>query len=519
MSRPFSRRERGFLLLELALALIFIGGLTALLIPFFAMQGKLDSARQDVLSMQQARDALVSQAVSALGLPGPIRFLEADTGTSGTAASHVELSTTLEVLGLGRPGALPGQVLGVPSVSTLQTAYWYDVQPALRADSATAFYPAVEQVGGVWAFKSIVNQFDPDVNTNMSTGGVRTQLCRHLNTLQDIEQKIRAYTSATSTGYLRDYMNVTLPRIWAKDYESNFSWTSALGYATTATATVDAVFENSTAAAFVVVRRSPPAQRRLDRQNAVYQQVGTTGLDPDLSSVGTTLYPSLSGERGFRVYENPMTAPVDNATTDVRDYDGRVQAVSLGEMAYSLRQAGLCSTTAETCKVNQLFVRFANYVYSAPVTGSAVGLTLRWELMNKDSVTDEYTALQSGDITNGSTSSGACLDAFNTAVVSEPTNRYLRVSFISPTGSVGYADGAAAGYWYRNAVLVDPDSTKAATAADSGVTRWLNLTALSAALAGQTVTVSCTGSHTVLASTELNRAGAALPACTVTQSL
>jgi hypothetical protein len=111
-----------------------------------------------------------------------------------------------------------------------------------------------------------------------------------------------------------------------------------------------------------------------------------------------------------------------------------------------------------------------------------------------------------------------CLDAFNTAVASDPANRYLRVSFISPMGSVGYADGAAAGYWYRSAVLVDPDSTKAATAADSGVTRWLNLTALSAALAGQTVTVSCTGSHTLLASNELNRAGAAKPTCTVTQS-
>lgn len=517
MSRRFSRRERGFLLLELALALIIIGGLTALLIPLFALQGKLDSARQDTLSMQQARDALVRQAVVGLGLPGPIRFLEGDAGTSGTAASHVALSATLEVLGLGRPGALPGQLLGVPTVSPYQTAYWYDVQPALRADSATAFYPVVEQVGSVWAFKSIVNQFDPDVNTNMSTGGVRTQLCRHLNTLQDIEQKIRVYTSSSTTAFVRDHINVTLPRIWAKDYEGNFEWNSALGYATTTASTVDAVFENSSAAAFVVVRRSPPAQRRLDRQNAVYQQVGTTGLDQDLSTVGTTVYPALAGERGFRVYENALTAPVDNATTDIRDYDGRVQYVSLGELAYSLRESGLCSTTAETCMVNQLFVRFANYVYSAPVTGSAVGLTLRWELMNKDTLTDAYTVLQSGDISNGSTSTGVCLDAFNTASVSEPTNRYLRVSFISPTGSVGYADGAAAGYWYRNGLLVDPDSTKASTVADDGVTRWRNLTALSAALAGQTVTVSCTGSHTLLASNELNRAGAALPACTVTQ--
>ncbi len=262
----------------------------------------------------------------------------------------------------------------------------------------------------------------------------------------------------------------------------------------------------------------PPAtsQRRLDRKNAVYQQVGTTGLDPTVDNRGV-VYPALAGERGFRVYENPLTAPVDSATSDANDYDGRVQAVSLGELADGLRLAGLCSTPPETCKAHQLFVRFANYVNSAPVTGSAQGLTLRWELMNRDPVTDAYTVLQSGDIANGTTSSGACLDAFNTAVVSEPRSRYLRVSFISPTGTLGYADGAAAGYWRRSAVLVDPDSTKAALAADDGVTRWRNLAALSAALAGQTVTVSCTGSQTLLASNELDRAGAAQPACTVTQ--
>lgn len=518
MSRLSARRERGFLLMELALALIVIGGLTALLIPLFAMQGKLDSARQDVLSMQQARDALVRQAVVGLGLPGPIRFLEADTGGYGSAASHVDVSATLEVLGMGRPGALPGQLLGVPTVSPVQTAYGYDVQPALRADAASAFYPAVQQVGGLWVFKSIMNQFDPDVNAKLSTGGVRTQLCRHLNSLQDIEQKIRVNPTATSSEYVRDHINVSLPRIWAKGYDSFFEWNAALGYATTTADTVDAVFENSSAAAFVVVRRSPPAQRRLDRQNAVHQQVGTTGLDPTQSSLGSTVYPALAGERGFRVYENPLTAPVDNATSDVRDYDGRVQAVSLGELADGLRQAGLCSTPPETCKAHQLFVRFANYVNSAPLSGSAQGLTLRWELMNRDPVSDVYSVLQSGDITNGTTSSGACMDSFNTAVVSEPRSRYLRVSFISPTGSVGYADGSASGYWHRSALLVDPDLSKASTAADNGVTRWRNLDALSAATAGQTVTLSCTGSHTLLASNELDRAGAAKPTCTVTQS-
>jgi type II secretory pathway pseudopilin PulG len=516
MKIPLKSSSRGFLLMELALALIVMGGLTALLIPLFAMQGKIDSARQEVLSMQQARDALIRQAVVGLGLPGPLRFLEASTGNYGNAASHVEISATQEVLGLGRPGALPGQVLGVPTVSPLQTAYWYDVQPALRADAATAFYPAVYETGGTWAFRTIVQQFDPDVNTKMSTGGRRTQLCRNLNSLQDIEQRIRVNTPTSTAEYLRDHIHVTLPRIWTTGYESHFAWNAALGYADNTPETVDAVFENSSAAAFVVVRRQPPAQRRLDRKNAVYQVVGATGLDPVLADRGS-VYPALAGTRGFRVYENPLTAPVDNATSDTQDYDGRVQAVSLNEFSDSLRQAGLCSTPQESCKAHQLFVRFANYVNSAPLTGSAQGMTLRWELMNQDTTTNTYTLLQSGDVSSGTTSSGMCLDTFNTDVVSEPRKRFLRVSFISPAGSVGYADGAVAGYWYRGGVLVDPNLNNAASAADDGVTRWRNLNALSAALAGQTVTVTCSGAHTLLASNELNRAGAVKPTCTVTQ--
>lgn len=511
MMQSFKRTVRGFLLIELALALLVVGGLAAMLIPLFALQGKLDSARQDALSMQQARDALVRQAVVGMGLPGPIRFLDGNVGGSTTAASHVELSATLEVMGLGRPGALPGQLLGVPTASPVQTAYAYDVQPALRADAATAYSPVVQNVAGTWFFKSIMDQLDPVVNPNLSTGGVRTQLCRHLNTLQDVEQKIRVNPSATVSEYVRSHINVTLPRIWAKGYESQFVWDSALGYATVTSGTDDVVFENSSAAAFVVVRRSPPAQRRLDRQNAVHRQVGSTGLDPAFADLDV-VYPALAGARGFRVYENPLTPVVDSPTSDANDYDGRVQAVSLGELADGLRQAGVCSTPPEACKLNQLFVRFASYVSSAPLSGSAQGLTLRWELMNRDPISDAYSVLQSGDVANGSTTSGVCLDAFNTAVVSEPRSRYLRVSFISPTGAVGYADGGD--YWYRGGLLVDPNQS---LAADSGVNRWRNLSALAAATAGQTVTVSCTGTHTLLASTELNRAGAAKPTCSVTQ--
>ena len=75
-------------------------------------------------------------------------------------------------------------------------------------------------------------------------------------------------TTTPTAEYLRDHINVTLPRTWTTGYESHFAWNAALGYADNTPETVDAVFENSSAAAFVVVRRLPPAQRRLDRKNA-----------------------------------------------------------------------------------------------------------------------------------------------------------------------------------------------------------------------------------------------------------
>ncbi len=516
--RPFTN-PKGFLLMELAIALLIFGGLAAMLIPLMSMQSKINTASQDKLTMQSAVDALLRQAVVASGLPGPIRFAEADTGGSGTASSHSELSDALTVLPLGWAGALPGQLLGVPTVSPLQTAYWYDVQPALRSDAANAFQVSVVQSDGTWGFRSIVEQFDPDINANMSSGGIATQLCRNLNTLQAIEQGIRVYPSDNTTDYKRNYINATLPRIWTSGYESHFAWDAATGYANNTPATLDAVFENSSAAAFVVVRRQPPALRRLDRQNAVYPQLGSTGLDLAFDARGTVAYPAeaTSGLRGFRVYENPLTPPFDNPSSDAQDYDGLVKAVSLNEFADQLRQSGMCSAPAASCKANQLYVRFANYVTTLPTTGSSQGMTLRWELMDRDPARPEDLLVQSGDISHGTTSSGMCIDAFAANVASQPNTRYLRVSFISPTGSKGYTDGALPGYWYRGGIFVDPDGTNPAPTANDGVTRWRNRTALSAAEAGKTVTIACTGSHSLTAANELNRAGPTLPSCTVTQ--
>lgn len=517
------RRKQGFLLLELAIALVVVGALVALVVPLLGMIGNIDSTRRDTLAMEQAREGLMRQAMVANGLPAPLEFAEGLLDSTAVS-SHAEVSPTQQTLGLGWAGALPGTALGVTTMSSLQTAFWYDVQPALRTDPAVAFLPAVAPTDGLndvtHAFLPIVEQFDPDLNPNLSTGGHRSQLCRNLNSLQALDQSIRSHTPGNPADYKRGHINVTMPRLWATGFERQFTWNAALGYATftapDGTQLIDAAFENSSAAAFVVVRRQPPAQRRLDRQNLVYAQAGITGLDQALADRGTTAYPAaaLSGERGFRVYENPLTPATDNPTADTADYAGRVEAVSLAQFATSLQAAGLCKQPAETCKANQLFVRFSNSVRAVPLNGSdTVNLTMRSELVDA-----EGTLYQSADVSAGSTTNGVCLDAFGTEQASATTTRYLRLSFISPAGTKGYpVINPDDPYWFKGGVLVDP--TPSVTSDDAGTTRWRPRLALSAAEGGKTVSIGCSGQHTVTAtdpSGELVRTGT-LPTCTVTQ--
>jgi type II secretory pathway pseudopilin PulG len=509
------------MMMELAIGLVLAGALVALLIPLLGMQRDQDGESKDVLAIRQAREALLGQAVVGGGLPAPIQFEEGSIDSISTlASSHLTLNSSLTALPLGWAGALPGQALGVPHVSSLQTAYWYDVQPALRTDASNAFLPkVVEDSPGLWSFLSIIDQFDPDQNANLSTGGHKSQLCRNLNSLQSIEQSIRL---ESGTNYQRSYLNVTLPRVWGAGFESQFTWDSAQGQASVSlpaggTTLIDSVFENSAAAAFVVVRRQAPALRRLDRQNAVYWQAGLTGLDKALADRDSAAYPSaanpsvLSGERGFRVYENPSTSTVDNPTADTADYAGLVQSVSLGEFAQSLRNAGLCTTPPTACKANQLFVRLSNSVRSAPPVGAASeGLRMRWSLVN-DGGTTTY---QTGDVNHGTSTDGVCMDAFGTDDALTAPSRYLRLTFISPAGTVGYTTDEP---WYRGGVLVDPNSTQLSD--NAGLTRWRPLTALSASEAGKTVTISCQGTHTTTAASptgELVR-GAEVPTCSVTQ--
>lgn len=518
MSPLRNRSARGFLLLELAIALLVIGGLVAVTLPLWNMQAERETAQQDILRLQEASEALLRQAIVGSGLPAPLKFLEAAAG-GGTASSHGEIDPSLTPLAAGWPGALPGSLLGVATVSPLQTAYWYDVQPALRGDAATGFYPTSQQISGVWSFDPIIAQFNPDLNTRLSSGANPSQLCRNLNTLQALEQNIRVHTTGSTALYSRDHINLTLPRIWATGYESQFEWNSAFGYAsvTSAGVALDNAFDNSSAAAFVVVRRQPPALRRLDRQNAVYAQAGLSGLDPALADRGyeespRQSYPLAAAERGFRIYENPLTPSSDDPNSDLQDYAGRVQAVSLGAFADALRQAGMCKAPAEACKAHQVFVRLSNSALTAPLSGTAQGLTLRWQLVDQPiaSVPQTYTVLNAGVVDSGSTSDGVCLDAFGTDVATEAPNRYLRIFF----GANGYTDGGD--YWYRNGLLVDPD--QGLPASDAGVSRWLNLSALSAAKGGQTATVSCSGTHTVSAAGELVRPNSGTLSCAVTQS-
>lgn len=513
MKRRYIFSSRGFVLLELAIALIIVGGLVSLLLPLWSAQGALESARQDVSNMQATRDALLRQAVLANGLPAPLKFMEASYG-AGNASSHAEIDPTLTALDPGWPGALPGQLLGVSTLSSLQTAYWYDTNAVLRGDTGLGYYPLSQESGGNWSFDPIVSQFDPDINARVGTGGGTRQLCRNLNTLQAIEQSLRADPAM----YPRGHTNIMLPRIWTQGYESNFTWSSADGYAgfTAVAPKDDAAFENSSAAAFVVVRRQPPALRRLDRQNSVYAQVAVSGLDPVVAARGTLTYPDLAVERGFRIYEHPQTSPIDDPASDSNDYGGRVEAVSLGEFAYSLQLAGMCTAAADRCKANQLFVRFANHVRAGLPSIDSERLSLHWELIDPFS-TPANQVLQSGDVTSGSVSDGVCLDAYSTDAATTANARRLRIAFISPAGDLGYTSGD---YWYRGGWLVDPTGTDPLPTADDGVNRWRNLSALSAAEAGNPVTVTCTGSHTVSAAIagQLVTAGPSLPTCTVSQS-
>jgi hypothetical protein len=331
-------------------------------------------------------------------------------------------------------------------------------------------------------------------------------LCRHVNTLLALDSRIRA----GANGYTGSQINVTLPRVWAMGLEQDFLWDSATGYATYASANSDAVFANSSAAALVLVRRQPPALRRLDRQNAVYAPLAGSGFDQALDDRGPTAYPGdTAGARGFRVYENPLTRPSDDPASDSRDYDGLVRAVTLHELAERLRQGGVCQVPASQCQAHELFVRFGNYVQSDP---GAQGMTLHWELYDYRIATDDYVRIQSGDVAPGSTTAGQCLGAFSTTQADEPHTRYLRVSFRSATSNqIGYPSG---NYWLRGGVLVDPNPAN--PIADDGLNRWRNRNALSAAQAGHTVSIQCTGNQAVDGAGALSPSGTQ-PTCTVSQ--
>ena len=205
----------GVLLLELALALVIVGGLVAALMPLLSLQTDRQSEQQDVAVLEQAKQALIGRLLTAHGLPAPIQFEEGAVSVGQTASSHVALDSTLTGLGLGLRGARPATELGVPVVSSRQTAFWYDAHPALRADAATAFRPTytTSTVDGetFYAFGPLKDQLNLVTNANLSTGGHRAQLCRHLNTLQTVEAQMRAYTINAPSEY--DWSLIDLPHL------------------------------------------------------------------------------------------------------------------------------------------------------------------------------------------------------------------------------------------------------------------------------------------------------------------
>lgn len=483
--------KRGFLLVEIAIALAVVGVLVAAAMPVWRSMSGLERDRRDEDVLQQASTALVAHAVAHGGLPAPLAF--ADVVGSVAASSHHEIAVPDAPVPPGIAGALPGPRLGVPSRSSVQTAWWYDVHPALRADAAGgAFLPLTEQGGAGWAFAPLRAQFDPDLNPNLATHGYRGQLCRSLNSLVALEAAIRAHEAGSAAGFERSLVHLLLPRVWDDGMDAAFGWDAAAGHATldgAAAALDDLAFTRSSAAAFVVARRLPPAQRRFDRQNAVYAQAGSTGLDVPLSARRTPVYPPSAARRGFRIYENPATGRRDDPSSDLRDYAGRTAAVSLLRLRQALQTAGACSRPADTCLASQVHVVFDNAVRSAPPTGISLPLRLEWVLADAAG-----TVLQRDAVAPGAQTSGVCLDAFDGSSAATAGARILRVHAVAPDGTGGASSATSV---LRAGALVDADPSGTAHATTAGA--WLPLLALGAARGGQTVVVRCAGAYAVTA--------------------
>ena len=370
-------QARGFLLIEIALAIVVLGIIAAAVYPLLNLAASKESSAADSAALAQARDGLVAYAVLNGGFPGPLA-LQMVGGTGGalsrTALANSDAGSLTVVNPSENPyGAVPAHLIGTPRTSSKGTLFNYDVHPALRADHPFDLSGLTDL-----SAQGLSSLHAMDRN-NQGTGGSVSQLCRNLNTLIDMERRLQA--SPTQGGDGANY-RVNLPRTWQTGVAAFFNWSVDYNLFIptndmNASITTDWLLQRSSPAAFVVTRPNALALTRFDRANAVFSQ--------DIPTDDQKQYPV----KGYRMYEDPASGATDSASNDLRDYGGATAAVSLVQFRSALQSAGQCMRGADTCLNTEIQLTIDNalagqyYTDSAgtrTAVGAPLGLPVYWSV-------------------------------------------------------------------------------------------------------------------------------------------
>ena len=425
------RRNRGFFLVEIAIALVLLGIIAAAVFPLLNLATRKESDNSDRAALVQARESLLAFATRNGGFPGPLALqLE---GTALSRTTTVDGVTAITPAGTASYpvtpyGALPGNQLGTPARSSKGTLFNYDVHPALRSDRPFSFSAIAADPG-----KGFQDLHAP-TNNNQGTGGSVGQLCRNLNTLIEIE-RLMVLNSASVVDGLR---GLTSPRTWQTGAEGSLAWNPATSLFSSSTVNSAWVQNNSSPSAFVVTRPHAKAYARMDRANAVFAW--------DV--------PGNGNDRTYRVYEHPSTGAMDSAVDDLRDYGGWSNGASLLELRSALQAAGQCSKPAEACLNTEMSVTFENAMQGqlynvaggagVPVGSPAtsIGLPLFWVSNTNAFPTSGGVALPTGGVVQGSvvssTNAAACVPVvgkdWGAVTTAFGTPLYLHLYAVLPDG-------------------------------------------------------------------------------------
>ena len=412
---------QGFLLLEIALAIVVLGIIAAAVFPLLNLAARKESSAADSAALAQARDGLVAYAVLNGGFPGPLALLS--VGGSGGPLSRTTLADpTAGSLTVVNPsenpyGAVPAHLLGMARTSSKGTLFNYDVHPALRADHPFNLSGLTDlSTQGL----STLHAMD---RNHQGSGGSIAQLCRNLNTLIDMERRLQA--SPTPAGDGSSY-RVTMPRTWQTGVATFFNWSADYNVFLPTTdmdsaITTDWLLQHSSPSAFVVTRPHAVALTRFDRANAVF--------DRDLPTSDQKNYPAKS----YRMYEDPANGAVDSASDDLRDYGGATAAVSLVQLRSALQTAGQCMRGADTCLNTEIQLTIDNALTGQYYTdsggtrtagGAPIGLPVYWTVN-----------LSASSLVGGSSTAPPTESANKLGTVANGTNRASCVPVLDASSS------------------------------------------------------------------------------------